>query len=185
MTGAYKVHPTKHPSLPPMPCPTFTTSGLVRCVRLGRSPREGSAPLVGVGWTFLRFTLASATLCACCAAGCGNCRGWACFCWRPPRFSTLSHPFPGRSLGSRLLGYQRPLPPHPLSTLVWDYDVAVAAWLAFLHGNLLYLFWVLHNPSSHNWRPCRSTRGLPWSVPLPAGVEEELRAVFGEDMSVD
>ena len=43
-------------------------------------------------------------------------------------------PFPGRSLGSRLLGYQRPLPPHPLSALVWGPDVAVAAWLAFLHG---------------------------------------------------
>ena len=35
-------------------------------------------------------------------------------------------PFPGRSLGSRLLGYQRPLPLHPLSTLVGGPD----AWLA-------------------------------------------------------
>ena len=52
MTGAYKVHPTKHPSLPPMPCSTFTTSGLVRCVRLGPLPREGSAPLVGGGVDF-------------------------------------------------------------------------------------------------------------------------------------
>lgn len=51
----------------------------------------------GVGWTFLRFALALATLCACCAAGCGNCRGWACSCWRPPRFSTLPHPI-SRSL---------------------------------------------------------------------------------------
>ena len=82
------------------------------------------------------------------------------------RFSTLPRPFPGRSLGSRLLGYQC----HFLRTrcrllsgvLTW---LLLRGWPSYM-GNLLYLFWVLHNPSSHNWRPCRSTRGLPWSVPF-------------------
>ena len=100
-------------------------------------------------------------------------------------FQPFLIPFPGRSLGSRLLGYQRPLPPPPLSTLVWGPDVAVAAWLAFLHGEtpLPGL-----GPAQPFPQPeaMQVDSGPPLVRPLlPAGVEEELRAVFGEDMSVD
>ena len=151
--------PTKHSSLPPMPCSTFTTSGLVRCVRLGRLLREGSAPLVR-GWTFLCFALASATLCACCAAGCVNCRGWACSCWRAPRFSILPHPI-SRSLSWFSSFGQRPPPPHPLSTLVLGLDVAVDAWLAFLHGETpLPVLGPAQPPlPATGSRPCRSSCG--------------------------
>ena len=118
-----------------MPCSTFTTSGLVRCVRLGRSPWEGSAPLVG-GWGGPFFVLrwpqppcVLAVLPGVGIAGDGLAPAGVLL-----DFQHFLIPFPGRSLGSRLLGYQRPLPPHPLSTLVWGPDVAVPAWLAFLHG---------------------------------------------------
>ena len=89
-----------------MPCSTFTTSSPVRCVRFGGGCHGGgSGSLVGgVGWTFLRSALASATLCASCA-GCGNCRG-------APRSWILPHPISW------------------LSTLVGGPDVAVDAWLA-------------------------------------------------------
>ena len=66
--------------------------------------------------------------------------------------------------------------------LTW---LLLRGWPSYM-GKLLYLFWVLHNPLFPQPEAMQVDSGPPLvRPPLPAGVEEELRAVFGEDMSVD